>query len=173
MSSMITSALVPTTATPLWHTVGLSSQLPEAGDYRSIDIDGEPLVVLRNGDGELRALSRVCRHRGFDMLEGTGPAGGDLCGSTGRVKRISCPYHAWTYNLDGQLIGAPVSDGIPDFDKGCVSLPRFDVAEADGVVFVCLDAPAPDLAAQLQDQQTTAAELAEQFRRNTRGEGAR
>ncbi len=147
--------------TPLWHAVGIASDIPDPGNYLAADIASEPLVVVRNGDGVLRALSRVCRHRGFDMLEGVGPQGGDLIGRTGSVKRISCPYHAWTYDLDGQLIGAPVADGIPDFDKGCVSLPSFEVAEVDGLVFVCLDAPAPDLAAQLSEQGTNTSALAQ------------
>lgn len=144
---------------PRWQAVGLARQIPQHGDYLTAHIDDEPLVVLRNAEGEPRALSRVCRHRGFDMLEGTGPSDGNLSSRAGKVKRLSCPYHAWTYNLDGRLIGAPSADGIPGFDKSCVALPAFDLAELQGVLFVCVSSPAPDLESQLESEGTSAQQI--------------
>ena len=157
---------------PRWQAVGLLRHIPNPGDYITATVENEPVVVLKNPEGEIRALSRVCRHRGFDMLEGVGVIGSDLNAQSGSVKRLSCPYHAWTYNLDGQLIGAPAADSIPDFDKRCVALPRFDVTEFAGVLFVCLDYPAPDLLTQLEAENTSALEIHNLFE-SSNGEGAR
>ena len=77
-----------------WLCAGRADALPNPGDYLTITIAGEPVIVLRDRDGQLRALSNVCRHRMSTLLEGLG-----------NVRAIVCPYHAWTYNLDGALRG--------------------------------------------------------------------
>ncbi len=79
-----------------WICAGRAEALPNPGDYMTMDLAGEPVIVLRDRDGQMRALSNVCRHRMSTLLEGRG-----------NVRAIVCPYHAWTYNLDGALRGAP------------------------------------------------------------------
>ena len=77
--------------------VGRAEQLPDPGDYLTAEVAGETPIVLRGDDGALRAFANTCRHRGTMLLEGSG--------SVRRV--IKCPYHAWTYALDGRLAGSP------------------------------------------------------------------
>ncbi len=79
-----------------WLCAGRADALPNPGDYLTMDIAGEPIIILRDRDGVLRGLSNVCRHRMSTLLQGRG-----------NVRSIVCPYHAWTYNLDGTLRGAP------------------------------------------------------------------
>ena len=77
-----------------WLCAGRVDALKEPGDYLTMEISGEPILVLRDREGVLRAMSNVCRHRMSTLLEGRG-----------RVRVITCPYHAWTYALDGSLRG--------------------------------------------------------------------
>ncbi len=122
-----------------WICVGRADQFAAAGDYLALDIAGEPVVVVRDGDGELRALSNVCRHRLYPLV-GEG---------SGRVPRFTCPYHLWTYGLDGELTGAPTMAETPAFDRVACSLPRFRVETWLGFVFVNLDAAAAPLRPRL------------------------
>lgn len=99
-----------------WQLVCHSSDVPNAGDYHTLDVLGEPLVTVRGEDGRLRSFYNVCRHRAARLLDG---ARGH-CG-----KRIACPYHRWTYALDGALVGVPHRDdyrGLEMRDHGLVSL---------------------------------------------------
>ena len=114
---------------PAWILVGHVSELTEPGKYVTANVGREPVMVIRGHDGELRAMSNVCRHRASLILEGTG--------QTPPVMR--CPYHAWTYELDGQLAAAPSGQGFACLDRDKVALPRFRVGVAGGLVFVCLD----------------------------------
>ena len=117
-----------------WVCVGRSDEFARPGDYRTIQISRDPVIVLRGRDGVLRALSNICRHRMMRLLEGEGNLAG----------KIACPYHAWTYNTDGQLIGAP---HMPEnFDKRACRLPQFAVEEWLGWVYVNLDPRAQPLA---------------------------
>jgi len=75
-----------------WLCAGRASSLPNPGDYTTLEIAGEPVMILRDRDGNLRAQSNVCRHRMSILLEGRG-----------NTKTITCPYHAWTYELSGEL----------------------------------------------------------------------
>jgi len=79
-----------------WFCVGRASSLNKPGDYLTLDLAEQPIVVLRDSEGQLKAMSNVCLHRMSTLLEGRGNA-----------RSIVCPYHAWTYNLDGSLRGAP------------------------------------------------------------------
>jgi nitrite reductase/ring-hydroxylating ferredoxin subunit len=79
-----------------WLCAGRADALPNPGDYLTMEIAGEPVIILRDRDGALRGMSNVCRHRMSTLLEGRG-----------NTRSIVCPYHAWTYNLDGTLRGAP------------------------------------------------------------------
>lgn len=88
-----------------WLCVGRADQLAEPGDFRCVTIAGEPLIAARDQDGEMRVMSAVCRHRGMVLAEGSG-----------NCRRFTCPYHHWSYGLDGQLLGAPAMDRAVGFD---------------------------------------------------------
>jgi len=120
-----------------WICVGRGDEFSRPGDYRVTVIGRDPVIVLRDRDGVLRAMSNICRHRMMSLLEGEG----NLTG------RIACPYHAWTYALDGHLVGAA---HMPDtFDKRACRLPQFAVEEWLGWVYVNLDPQAEPLAPRL------------------------
>ena len=108
-----------------WTLVGHASEFAETGSYVATNIGREPVVVMRGSDGVLRALSNVCRHRGSTIVGGAGTA----------RKVMRCPYHAWTYRLDGSLAAAPSARGFNDFDRDAVRLPEFAVEEVAGLVF--------------------------------------
>lgn len=121
-----------------WICVGRADEIPSPGDYLTYDILDEPVVVIRGEDRAIRALSNVCRHRGMPILSGTG-----------RARRMVCPYHAWTYDSSGQLIGAPQMPRRADFDKLDCRLPAFRCETWQGFVFVTLDPETPPLAPRL------------------------
>jgi choline monooxygenase len=123
-----------------WQPVGRVDQVPNPGDYFACEIAGEPVVIVRDSTGTLRALSNVCRHRASTIA--TGP---------GNCNTLRCPYHGWTYALDGQLLGQPEFDGVLDWDRSTVSLPRFRVETWGLFVFVNLDADAAPLTEVLGD----------------------
>ena len=122
-----------------WLLVGHTSQLREPGDYVSMTIAGEPIAVVRGKDGELRAFSNVCRHRAARVLDGAGNCG----------KAMRCPYHGWTYGLDGQLLAIPEKTGFPGFDKDANGLWPLSVGVASGFVFASLSPEPPPLAEYL------------------------
>ncbi len=123
-----------------WVAVCPDNALASSGDYLALNIGGEPLAVVRGEDGELRALSNVCRHRGTLMLEP-----GVDCLEDGT---IVCPYHAWSYNDAGVFRGAPYRHGLT-IDAEQHSLPQFRVEVWMGVVFVCLNPDAQPLSERL------------------------
>jgi len=118
-----------------WTLAGHVSEVAEAGQYLTTTLGREPVMVIRGHDGELRTLSNVCRHRASTILEGSG-----ACRAAMR-----CPYHGWTYHLDGTLAAAPSARGFRSFDPSTVALPRFRTAEVGGLVFACSDPDAPGL----------------------------
>ena len=117
-----------------WLCAGRADALPTPGDYLTMTIAGEPVIVLRDRDGQVRAMSNVCRHRMSKLLEGRG-----------HTRAIVCPYHAWTYNLDGTLRGAPAMTLNEGFCKDQIALPQVRCTEWLGWIMVTLnpDAPAP------------------------------
>lgn len=121
-----------------WLCVGRESWVPNPGDYFTSSIVGEPLLVTRTRSGELRAMSSVCQHRGMLVAEGRGNARGFVC-----------PYHHWTYDLEGKLVNAPAMSKTCDFDKGAHSLPRIRTETWQGFVFINFDEAAPPLAPRL------------------------
>nr|WP_309501486.1 Rieske 2Fe-2S domain-containing protein [uncultured Roseovarius sp.] len=121
-----------------WFCVGRASALAGAGDYVTLDLAGQPIIVLRDAQGTLKAMSNVCRHRMSTLLEGRG-----------NTRSIVCPYHAWTYNLDGTLRGAPAMTRNEGFCKTDYQLPDIRCEEWLGWVFVTLNPDAPAVAAQL------------------------
>ncbi|WP_371225157.1 aromatic ring-hydroxylating oxygenase subunit alpha [Roseovarius sp. 2305UL8-3] len=122
-----------------WYCVGRASALLNAGDYVTAELAGQPIIVLRDKDGTLRAMSNVCLHRMSTLLEGRGT-----------TRSIVCPYHAWTYNLDGSLRGAPAMTLNEGFCKDSYKLPTIRCEEWLGWVFVTLNAEAPAVAEQLK-----------------------
>jgi choline monooxygenase len=123
-----------------WQPVGYVNQVSKPGDYFACDIAGEPLLIIRDAEGRLRALSNVCRHRASTIATSHGN-----CGT------LRCPYHGWTYGLDGRLLGQPEFEGVEDWDRSAVSLPGFRVETWGPFVFVNLDACGPPLADVLGD----------------------
>jgi Rieske 2Fe-2S family protein len=117
-----------------WLLVGHQSQLGNPGDYIVQDVNRESLIVIRDKDEKIRGFYNVCRHRGTRLKE-------DVCG---HASAIQCPYHAWTYGLDGRLIGAPHMDEVPGFDKAHYSLHPVNLGTGEGFIFVNLaDNPEP------------------------------
>ena len=115
-----------------WLCAGRAAAIPRPGDYALFDAAGESLILVRGKDGRLRAVFNVCRHRGTRVCESPG---GHFAGG------IQCPYHAWTYGLDGALLGAPHMTDVAWFDKTAYPLVAASVAEWEGFVFVHLDGP--------------------------------
>src|SRR5215475_5112332 len=113
-----------------WQCVGHQSQLATAGDYWVVSVAGESLIVLRDRAGAVRGFFNVCRHRGTRLCER----------KTGQFhETIQCPYHAWTYGLDGRLLGAPHMEKVEGFDKALHSLVPVSVASWEGFMFVNLE----------------------------------
>ena len=79
-----------------WFCVGRAEELPGAGSFVAVDVAGESILIVRDADGTLRAFLNVCRHRGSQLCQGSGSVGA-----------IRCPYHAWSYGLDGRLLATP------------------------------------------------------------------
>lgn len=117
-----------------WQLVGRAEQVAEPGGYFTAQIANEPLLIVRGSDGELRALSNVCRHRAGPIARGEG-----------KRPVLQCGYHGWTYALDGRLLTTPEFDGVECFDRADVALPRFRVEQWGGLLFANLDANAPPL----------------------------
>jgi Rieske 2Fe-2S family protein len=111
-----------------WLLVGHVSDLQKPGDYVSMTVAGEPLLAVRGADGGLRAFSNVCRHRAARVADGSGNCG----------KAFRCPYHGWTYGLDGRLLGVPERTGFPGFDKDANGLWPLACGELAGFVFASL-----------------------------------
>ncbi len=123
-----------------WIFAGREEQVPSPGDYRAIDTVAGPVVLVRGDDSTLRAFANVCRHRGSLLLEGAG-----------KCRRIVCPYHAWTYTLDGRLQGAPGMEDAPGFERADQGLIEARLETWAGFVFIAFHADAPPLMDHLGD----------------------
>ena len=116
-----------------WVLAGAACELAQPGDYLTMQVGAYPLVVLRGADGELRALHNVCRHRGSLLCEQ----------DRGRVgRRLVCPYHQWSYHLDGRFAGGR---DIGDADPDELGLAAAHCTTVGGLVFVCVAAEPPDI----------------------------
>jgi Rieske 2Fe-2S family protein len=118
-----------------WLCAGREEEIANPGDYFLVSAAGESLIVVRDEEGAPHALYNVCRHRGTRLCEV----------ERGRFSRsIQCPYHAWTYGLDGRLVGAPDMDRVEGFDRVDYPLHRAGLASWGGFLFVNLaDDPEP------------------------------
>ncbi len=114
-----------------WIYVGLECEVPEAGDAVVIDIGKISVILLRDDENEIRVVRNVCRHRGARILD-AGPT---------VVSKLVCPYHQWTYELDGALSYAPHMG--KDFDKSCRSLKPVQFKSIGGLIYICLADEAP------------------------------
>ena len=121
-----------------WLCAGRADSLAQPGDYLTLEITGEPVIVLRDHAGALRAMSNVCRHRMSTLLQGRG-----------QIRVLTCPYHGWTYNLDGTLRGAPAMTRNATFCKDAISLPAVRVENWLGWIMVTLNPDAPSPQTQL------------------------
>ena len=117
-----------------WQWVCHAEKLRARGSYTTADVAGQPILVIRDQEGVLRAFYNVCKHRAHPVLQGEGV-----------VSRIVCPYHAWRYRLDGQLAGAPHTGALKDFSTSEIRLTPVQVEEFCGFVFVNLDPSAGSL----------------------------
>lgn len=117
-----------------WQYIGPLQWLQKSGDYIADMIIDQPVFVIRNDQGELRAYHNVCMHRGHTLLEGRGT-----------TNLITCPFHAWTYDHDGNLKVAANSQNVAGFDKQDFCLPKVQVGVLANMVFVNLDPEAPGL----------------------------
>ncbi len=124
-----------------WISLAHVSQFKKPGDFVRVDVAGEPLLVVLGKDNEIRVISRVCRHRGMDIM----PSGFDHPDS-GNQRVILCPYHLWSYDFTGKLIGAPEMHKAACFDRSEVALHTFRSEIWEGFVFVNLSGDAPPLA---------------------------
>jgi choline monooxygenase len=124
-----------------WIAVGRADQVAATGDFFTLELAGEPLVVVRGADGVLRAFYNVCRHHAAAVAN-------TPCGT---VQHLRCPYHGWTYGLDGTLKGTPEFAGVCDFDRTKNGLVPLRVELWEQFVFVTLDEEAPPLVGFLGD----------------------
>jgi len=118
-----------------WQIVGRAAQVREPGQYITCDLAGDPILVVKTNDGVLRGFFNVCRHHAAAVM--TQPEG--------RTEIFRCPYHGWTYNLDGALILTPEFAGVRNFDRSTNGLVPIKTAVWEGWVFANLQPGAPTL----------------------------
>ena len=127
-----------------WLLVGREDEIARPGDYMTVDTMGGPVIVLRDGEGEVRAFANTCRHRGARVLAGAGSCG----------RAMKCAYHGWVYALDGSLIGAPEMERTPGFEKADYGLSPVRHASWEGFIWITFDAEAPTLTSYFGDLTT-------------------
>ncbi|HEU4400831.1 MAG TPA: aromatic ring-hydroxylating dioxygenase subunit alpha [Candidatus Polarisedimenticolia bacterium] len=120
----------------MWLCVGRDEDVAKPGDYMTRAIGSESVIVMRDARGEVNAFHNVCRHRGSRLLTEASGTG---------LSKIQCPYHAWTYDLDGSLRGTPHMEDARDFDRRRFSLNPVRLERWDGFLFISLDPRAPAL----------------------------
>lgn len=118
-----------------WHCLGRVEEVSNPGDFFTLDLLGEPLLVVCGKDKNIRVLANVCRHRNMPVAEGHG-----------RTKSFVCPYHAWSYQLDGSLLRAPFME---DLDASQCALPELSSEIWQGFIFVNLSTQPEPLASRL------------------------
>jgi len=122
---------------PGWHIVCHASDVPDSGSYMTFDLGIEHCLVVRGRDKELRAFHNVCRHRAHPLVSK----------KQGKCRgRLTCPYHGWTYGLDGELRIVPADESFPDMDKADYGLEPVELDTLFGFVFVRFRSGGPDLA---------------------------
>jgi phenylpropionate dioxygenase-like ring-hydroxylating dioxygenase large terminal subunit len=125
-----------------WHCLGRTDEVRDPGDYFTVQLFNEPLIVVRGDDDTVRVLANVCRHRGMPLAEGRG-----------NVKRFVCSYHAWAYGRDGGLLRAARMDNA-GFDAKSCRLHSFNTVIWNGYIYINLDADAVPFTDQAADLTT-------------------
>lgn len=123
-----------------WQWVCHREKLLEPGQYVAVEVAGRPILIIRDKLNNLRAFYNVCKHRAMQLFSGEG-----------RTSRIMCPYHAWTYDLSGQLVRAPDTEHLNDFNIADICLDQVQVEEFCGFIYVNLDPAADSLATQSRE----------------------
>jgi phenylpropionate dioxygenase-like ring-hydroxylating dioxygenase large terminal subunit len=118
-----------------WQAIGRATQVEKPGQYVTASVAGEPVVAVRGSDGKLRAFYNVCRHHAMTVMN-------EPCG---HAQHLRCPYHGWTYNLEGELRGMTEFEGVCNFDRAQNGLVPIRVDNWENFVFVNLDAHAGSL----------------------------
>ena len=121
---------------PSWQVVCHLSDIAEAGAYHTLDFLGESVIVVRGDDGEVRAMANVCRHRGSRLVDD----------ASGCVRQLICPYHAWSYGLDGRLAGVPLGETYPALHRETMGLAPVEMEIYRGFIFVRLEGGGPSVA---------------------------
>ena len=122
-----------------WQVVCHASDVPAAGDWHTLDYLGESIIVVRGDDAAVRAFTNVCRHRGSRLVDG----------SSGCARKLVCPYHAWTYGLDGALTGVPARGDYPGLQLADHGLASVEMEVWQGFIFVRLVGGGPSVAAMM------------------------
>jgi len=130
--------LVGTTMQPCGEANGTKKTIADPETYFTAEIAGEPVLIIRDKEGSLRASSNVCRHRAGPIALGSG------CKNAMR-----CQYHGWTYTLDGRLIGTPDVEGVEFFDRSTMGMVPLRLETSGGLIFINFDAKAETLATYL------------------------
>ncbi len=123
-----------------WNYACHQNEIPDAGNYKTIEIAGEPIFVIRGKDNVIRGFYNVCQHRAAQLVQGDGTA----------ASVISCPYHSWSYDFEGNLRGAHACERVKGFEKKDFSLKTVQVEIFAGFVMVNLDLKAQSLCAQAE-----------------------
>jgi Rieske 2Fe-2S family protein len=122
-----------------WLCVGREEEIPNKGDYVALRILDEPLLIVRGENDEINAFSNICAHRGVEIVTGTG-----------NRRALTCPFHGWTYNLEGVLVGAPHMRETQNFEPSSCWLPRVRLARWKRWMFVNFDDEAPDFSTHVR-----------------------
>ncbi len=129
-----------------WFCVGRDSDVPCAGDYYTLQIGPEPVVVIRGDDDQVRVLSSVCRHRGMIVVEGRGS-----------VRHLRCPFHSWSYSTSGKLVSAPDMSQVPGFERATFDLPEIKSVGWLGFRFATFNPEPSDLLDRLSEAEASLA----------------
>ncbi len=123
-----------------WLPLARLEQVPEPGNYLTLDLFGQPVMVVHGMDGQIRVMSNVCLHRAACIAQGSG-----------KRSSFTCPYHAWSYDTKGQLVRAPLMEGAGQFDEKKGRLPQLQTEIWQGFILANLDSGAAPLAPQIED----------------------
>lgn len=123
-----------------WVPLARVDQISQPGEFISLDLYGQPVLVVHGSDGIYRVMSRVCLHRSALLAEGMG-----------KQKLFTCPYHAWSYDTTGRLVRAPLMDGVDGFSNKECRLPQIKSEVWNGFIMACLDPDAAPFAPQVEE----------------------
>jgi glycine betaine catabolism A len=126
-----------------WLFAGHSCEIPKEGDYLTLSVDTDSILIVRAANGKIHGLHNVCRHRGSLILDA----------ACGHLKKLTCPYHRWTYDLDGKLLASP---GMQELDKSELGLHAVALQEVEGLIFISLAKEPLDFEATWENFSTLA-----------------